>query len=248
MSSILNALKKIEELGQAEESLANNTAESTPAAFLPLRSPRSSAVRKKVIYALAVVLAIAAGLSAYSWWMADRFPSQTAELPSAVRARIPSVPESQTPSIPPAPPPRPPATGKEISPAVPPPRPAAKVQAPPPSARLRPRDDTAATAANARPSIPRRETPPQDRPAASRPASPKSAEDGLSRLDESKLKVMAIAWSNDPQRRLAVVNGQIVKEGELVEGYNITQIRKDDVIVNDGSQSWRVELNLKTQP
>jgi len=70
----------------------------------------------------------------------------------------------------------------------------------------------------------------------------------LSRLDEAKLKVMAIAWADDPARRLAVVNGHIVKEGESVEGFSVTQIRKDDLIVNDGSRSWRVELNLKTQP
>jgi hypothetical protein len=70
----------------------------------------------------------------------------------------------------------------------------------------------------------------------------------LGRLDESKLKVMAIAWTPEPSRRLAVVNGHIVKEGESVEGFNVTQIRKDDIIVNDGGRSWRVELNLKGQP
>jgi hypothetical protein len=70
----------------------------------------------------------------------------------------------------------------------------------------------------------------------------------LARLDDSKLKVMAIAWAEDRQKRLAVVNGHIVKEGESVEGFSITQIRKDDLIVNDGARSWRVELNLKTQP
>jgi hypothetical protein len=59
---------------------------------------------------------------------------------------------------------------------------------------------------------------------------------------------MAIAWADDPARRLAVVNGHIVREGESVDGYSVTQIRKDDIIVNDGSRSWRVELNLKTQP
>jgi type II secretory pathway component PulC len=67
-------------------------------------------------------------------------------------------------------------------------------------------------------------------------------------LDESKLKVMAIAWTTEASRRLAVVNGHIVKEGESVEGFNVTQIRKDDIIVNDGGRSWRVELNLKGQP
>jgi hypothetical protein len=67
-------------------------------------------------------------------------------------------------------------------------------------------------------------------------------------LDESKLKVMAIAWTTEASRRLAVVNGHIVKEGESVEGFSVTQIRKDDIIVNDGGRSWRVELNLKGQP
>lgn len=59
---------------------------------------------------------------------------------------------------------------------------------------------------------------------------------------------MAIAWSGDPSRRLAVVNGHIVKEGETVDGFSVTQIRKDDIIVNDGGRSWRVELNLKAPP
>ncbi|MCU0590448.1 MAG: general secretion pathway protein GspB [Desulfobacterales bacterium] len=45
-----------------------------------------------------------------------------------------------------------------------------------------------------------------------------------------------------------MVNGHIVKEGESVEGFSVTQIRKDDIIVNDGGRSWRVELNLKGQP
>lgn len=59
---------------------------------------------------------------------------------------------------------------------------------------------------------------------------------------------MAIAWTTEASRRLAVVNGHIVKEGESVEGFSVTQIRKDDIIVNDGGRSWRVELNLKGQP
>jgi hypothetical protein len=58
---------------------------------------------------------------------------------------------------------------------------------------------------------------------------------------------MAIAWFEDPTRRLAVVNGHIVKEGESVEGYSVTRIRKDDIIVSDGSRSYRVELNLKNK-
>ncbi len=247
MSSILNALKKIEQMRHAEESAGNHAAESAPSTFLPPRSSLTTRIRKAFPYVLAAVLASFAGIGAYFWWTSDRPPLQTAGQPNAFRAAIPPVPESQAPVAPPPPPARPPA-GTEIAPAAPPPRPAARVQAPPPSARLRPRDDTKALTAGARPPIAKRDPLPEGRPGANRPSPSRSAEDALSRLDDSKLKVMAIAWSDDPQRRLAVLNGHIVKEGESVEGYSVTQIRKDDVIVNDGSQSWRVELNLKTQP
>lgn len=65
------------------------------------------------------------------------------------------------------------------------------------------------------------------------------------RLNDSKLKLQAIAWSNDAAQRLAVVNGHVVREGESVEGYSVTQIRQDDIIISDGSESWRLEFGLK---
>jgi hypothetical protein len=121
-------------------------------------------------------------------------------------------------------------------------------QAAKPAARVLPKEAPQAPSAE-RPSAlaqraaPARETlPPNRSPAARTP------EDNLSRLDDSKLKVMAIAWHADATRRIAVINGHIVKEGESVDGYAITRIRKDDVIVNDGSRSWRVEFALKVQP
>jgi len=83
------------------------------------------------------------------------------------------------------------------------------------------------------------------------PATEKSAGGGKSRLDtlsvitDSKLKLQAIAWSDDAARRMAVINNHIVREGETVDGFSITSIRRDDVIVNDGSSSWRLEFSLK---
>jgi hypothetical protein len=65
------------------------------------------------------------------------------------------------------------------------------------------------------------------------------------RLDESKLKLQAIAWSNDASQRIAVINDHIVREGESIEGFFVTQIRQDDIIVNDGTESWRLEFRLK---
>jgi hypothetical protein len=65
------------------------------------------------------------------------------------------------------------------------------------------------------------------------------------RLDDSKLQLQAIAWSKKAAQRIAVINGHIVREGESVEGFSVTQIRQDDIIVNDGTQSWQVEFRLK---
>jgi len=65
------------------------------------------------------------------------------------------------------------------------------------------------------------------------------------RLDESKLKLQAIAWSKNAAQRIAVINGHIVREGESVEGFSVNQIRQDDIIVNDGVESWQVEFRLK---
>jgi hypothetical protein len=65
------------------------------------------------------------------------------------------------------------------------------------------------------------------------------------RLDDSKLKLQAIAWSKDAAQRLAVINGHIVREGESVDGFLVNQIRQEDVVVNDGSASWQLEFGLK---
>ncbi len=68
--------------------------------------------------------------------------------------------------------------------------------------------------------------------------------DALSKINDSKLKLQAIAWSDDTARRLAVINNHVVREGETVDGFSITNIREDDVIVNDGTTSWRLEFSL----
>ncbi len=65
------------------------------------------------------------------------------------------------------------------------------------------------------------------------------------RIDDSKLKLQALAWFNDASKRLAVINSHIVREGGNVEGYQVTQIRRQDVVVSDGKKSWRLEFALK---
>ena len=83
-------------------------------------------------------------------------------------------------------------------------------------------------------------------PAASakQPAKPRSRET-YDRIADSKLKLPALAWSDDAARRMAVINGRIVHEGESVDGYQVVEIRAEDVIVNEGGKSWRLEFGLR---
>jgi hypothetical protein len=65
------------------------------------------------------------------------------------------------------------------------------------------------------------------------------------RLNDSNIKLQALAWSADAARRMAVINGRIVREGESMDGYQINQIRQEDVVVSDGRQLWSLEFGLK---
>jgi hypothetical protein len=65
------------------------------------------------------------------------------------------------------------------------------------------------------------------------------------RIDDAKLKLQALAWFNDAAKRMAVINSRIVREGGSVDGYQVTQIRRQDVVVSDGKKSWRLEFGLK---
>jgi hypothetical protein len=65
------------------------------------------------------------------------------------------------------------------------------------------------------------------------------------KLNDSQIKLQALAWSGDAARRMAVINGRIVREGESMDGYQIDRIRQEDVILSDGKQSWSLEFGLK---
>ncbi len=65
------------------------------------------------------------------------------------------------------------------------------------------------------------------------------------RIADSKLKLQALAWFSDSSKRMAVINSHIVREGGSVEGYQVTQIRRQDVVLSDGRKLWRLEFGLK---
>ena len=265
MSSILKALKKIEESAPPEEYLNPAQAFNPHTVFWQRR--RGRWITSKIIYmGLAAVVVLAAGILIRGWMSGEADPrgdkpatAAAGSLPAGVdafRAKLPdgktaapsppvAVPSPFGPAGPVAAPAPPPADAPEVTAAL---RPAPTAQAAKPAIRAVPKETRETSPAERPPVLPQRAAPARETPPTGRPPAARAPEDNLSRLDDSKLKVMAIAWHGQATRRIAVINGHIVKEGESVDGYTITQIRKDDVIVSDGSRSWRVQFALKVQP
>jgi hypothetical protein len=80
------------------------------------------------------------------------------------------------------------------------------------------------------------------RQAPSKPAAAPSA--GIPILT-SDLKLQAISWSQNPANRIAVINGNILREGAILEAYSINRIAKDEVVVRKGAEEWKLVFNLK---
>lgn len=61
----------------------------------------------------------------------------------------------------------------------------------------------------------------------------------VKRSNQTKIEVQAIAWSNDPKSRLAVINGLILRERESIDNVIVMHIGKDAVIFKKGSEEWK---------
>lgn len=65
------------------------------------------------------------------------------------------------------------------------------------------------------------------------------------RKDDTRLKLQAIAWSPDPEKRIAVINDRVVKEGNSIDGISVRQIDEDQVVVQEGGVIWKIVFDLK---
>jgi hypothetical protein len=61
----------------------------------------------------------------------------------------------------------------------------------------------------------------------------------VKRSNQTKIEVQAIAWSNDPKSRLAVINGLILREGESIDNIIVMHIGKDAVVFRKGAEGWK---------
>ena len=82
-------------------------------------------------------------------------------------------------------------------------------------------------------------------PAKKKPAQPKGPAMASLPVLKSELELQAISWAPAAGDRLAVINGNIVREGASLEGYVIVQIDKDEVAVRKGAEQWKLVFDLK---
>ena len=71
-------------------------------------------------------------------------------------------------------------------------------------------------------------------------AQPKTVEVEIPNLKDPGMKLQAITWSKAPQKRIAVINNRILREGETVSGYLIKTINQDDILLSLDGEKWKL--------
>ncbi len=61
----------------------------------------------------------------------------------------------------------------------------------------------------------------------------------VKRSNQTQIELQAIAWSNDPKSRLAVINGIILRERESIDNVIVMHIGKDAVVFKKGLEEWK---------
>ncbi|MCP4749160.1 MAG: hypothetical protein GY874_23955 [Desulfobacteraceae bacterium] len=65
-------------------------------------------------------------------------------------------------------------------------------------------------------------------------------------FSDSRFRIHAIAWSADADRRIAVINSNIVREGNKVLDYTLISIGKDEVYFKDREGGiWKMQFGRK---
>ena len=70
----------------------------------------------------------------------------------------------------------------------------------------------------------------------------------MDRLEGVSFKIQAISWGEAPQERLVVIGNQVLREGDGIEGYRISRINPDDIVLRRGDNAYRLDFGLKGGP
>jgi hypothetical protein len=70
----------------------------------------------------------------------------------------------------------------------------------------------------------------------------------INRLKGVSFRIQAISWGETPQERLVVISDEVLREGDGIEGYRISRINPDDILLRRGNNTYRLDFGLKERP
>ncbi len=70
----------------------------------------------------------------------------------------------------------------------------------------------------------------------------------MNRIEGVGFKIQAISWGDTSPERLVVINNQVLREGDSIEGYRISRINPDDILLRRGRNTYRLDFGLKGEP
>jgi hypothetical protein len=246
VSTILNALKKLEQESQTEE------VDPSPALNIHLRQERKLWKEKHtwvadgtkpllwgILLTLLVIGAIAIFALVTGRFQGETPPTKSKPILSPMQPAIP--PEVSLPKESP-----PPVQRREVPLTVPPAKPVES----PPREKMKPAmpkiAGTKPEVAGTKPEMAETkqviagitpEEPPHPRH--------NTVDKEIRLLGDGILKINAISWSQQADERLTVINSAIVRKGQTVEGFRLVRIMEDGVIVQRAGQKSRVEFRLR---
>jgi len=258
MSTILKALKKLEQNGDRPEGLTSRELDARQALQRVLRPKWQGFTPAN--WLLFGVLLLVIALSVYLYLNHSQAQHQTKRQPQTRRIEIPKDNVAATPSRPqrmtqpareqpvPIPPrsidsasavKRPPAARIEDGSLIPEGEPANRMQ-PPIQHVERPKQEKAAVSVTIKPPDTGhiQTSPEQIKPTggAVEQTSEQRPGTGAARLTDGRLKVQAIVWAQVPSERIAVINDNILREGLLIDSFVIVEIKANEVLVREGEQ------------
>jgi general secretion pathway protein B len=264
MSSILRALKKLE---NDPRRLTKTTPLDSKFGPLPDAGPQKKAARPLAIIIGGVFICSLAVLA--GWWMfseknqplpappqkiSGQSPAPTAAVPA--KQAEPAILQPATAAI---------ETPKPVADTIAKPKPAIQ----PPMESATPKTATAASPASAPgevsvaaekvvPDSTHEPAAPEPETAATTPAEPaesaaaepqaitkKAPAPEIPVLNDPDMRLQAITWSKEPQKRLVILNNHILRQGETVSGYRIDRINQDDVVLSKGGEKWQLMFRIK---
>lgn len=72
-----------------------------------------------------------------------------------------------------------------------------------------------------------------------------AGQEGYARRKGDRLKVSAIVWSSDRDKRFAVVNLKTVHEGDLIGDLAVVEIMEDGIVFGDNGEEFMVRLGRR---